>query len=177
MTAPVPEAAVAGAVGAAREYLRIAGEGEDAVLARLARTAFALGEAFTGAAFIARAHEEMVAATGLWTPLSVEPVTAVTGVAAGGAVLPVEAYALDIDGDGCGWVRASAPAWPRAAVTYEAGLAADWDALPAPLAQGVVLLVAHLFDQRGGRAAAAPPAAVTALWRPWRRLRLERRRA
>ena len=48
--------------------------------------------------------------------------------------------------------------------------AATWDAVPAPIAQGVAMLVAHLFDARGGDA--APPAAVAALWRPWRQVRL-----
>lgn len=170
MTAPVPLEAVAGAVAAARAHMRVAGSGEDAVLERLARTAFSVGEAFTGAAFIARAHEAVVPAAGVWTPLPVEPVTAITGVSAGGAALPVEAYAVDIDGGGCGWVRASAPAWPRVAVAYEAGLAATWDALPQAVAQGVVLLVQHLWEDRAG--ASAPPAAVAALWRPWRRMRL-----
>jgi hypothetical protein len=48
----------------------------------------------------------------------------------------------------------------------------SWDALPPPVAQGVVLLIAHLFADRDGTA--APPAAVAALWRPWRRMRLLR---
>lgn len=184
MTAPVPEAAVAGAVEAARAHLRIAGDGEDAVLGRMARTAFALGEAFTGAAFVARMFEDVVPATGAWTPLRVEPVLAVagaTGLAAGGGtpfVLAAELYAADFDAAGRGRVRVAAGAGaPRAAVSYRAGLAESWDALPAPVANGVVLLVAHLFDERGGRAAATPPAAVTALWRPWRRMRLDGRRA
>jgi len=58
-------------------------------------------------------------------------------------------------------------------VTVEAGLAADWPSLPAPLRQGVAMLAAYLFDSRDG--AGAPPAAVTALWRPFRRMRLDAR--
>lgn len=173
MTAPVPQGAVDGAVAGVRAYLRMAGAGEEAVLAGLALTAFAIGEAFTGAAFLRRAHEEAAPATGLWTPLPVEPVAAITGVTVGGAALPVEAYAVDIDADGCGWVRVRAAG--TATVTYEAGLAATWEALPPGVAQGVVMLVAHLFEDRTG--ARMPPAAVAALWRPWRRMRLDRRRA
>jgi hypothetical protein len=45
-----------------------------------------------------------------------------------------------------------------------------WDAVPAPVAQGVAMLVAHLFDARGGDA--LPPVAVAALWRPYRQVRL-----
>ena len=60
----------------------------------------------------------------------------------------------------------------RVAVSFTAGLAADWGALPPPLAQGVAMLIAHLFNDRdGGR---APPAAVAALLRPYRAMRLRR---
>ena len=58
----------------------------------------------------------------------------------------------------------------QVAVAYTAGLAAGWDELPPGITQGVAMLAAHLFEQReDGR---APPAAVAALWRPWRRMRL-----
>ena len=46
----------------------------------------------------------------------------------------------------------------------------DWEAVPAPLAHGLVLLAVHLWENR--RADQAPPAAVTALWRPYRRVGL-----
>ena len=63
-------------------------------------------------------------------------------------------------------------------VTYRAGLAADWARVPEPLALGLVRLAGHLWTVRDGDA--APPAAVAALWSPWRRMRLggpERRAA
>jgi hypothetical protein len=41
-----------------------------------------------------------------------------------------------------------------------------------PLRQGVVRLAAHLYAERDGPELGGPPAAVTALWRPWRRMRL-----
>ena len=173
---PVPGAAVEAAVAAARGYLRVGGTGEDALLATLARAAFGVGEAFTGAPFLLRAQEDLVAATGDWVPLLAEPVSAiagVTGLPVGAApfVLPPAAYAVDIDSGGRGWVRASPSAGTaRVAVAYTAGLAATWDALPAAVAQGLVLLIAHLFEDRAG--ATLPPAAVAALWRPWRRMRL-----
>ena len=50
------------------------------------------------------------------------------------------------------------------------GAAESWDAVPAPVAQGVAMLAAHLFDHR--ESDALPPAAVAALWRPYRRMRL-----
>ncbi len=155
-TAPFPAAVIAGVRVAARDHLRVTGTAEDMVIDRLAESALALAEAYTGTALIARPHEAMMAAASEWRPLPVAPVTAITAVA------PV--VAVDIDESGTGWVR-MATAGP---VRFVAGLAATWEAVPPPVAQGIVLLVAHLFDAR--TAAAAPPAAVGALWRPWRRM-------
>jgi len=157
-TAPFPAAVIAGVRVAARDHLRVTGTAEDMVIDRLAESALALAEAYTGTAIIARPHEAMMAAASEWRPLPVGPVTAITAVA------PVTA--IDIDATGTGWVRMAA-AGP---VRFVAGLASGWEAVPPPVAQGIVLLVAHLFDAR--TASAAPPAAVGALWRPWRRIRL-----
>ena len=52
-------------------------------------------------------------------------------------------------------------------------LLASVAAAPGALAQGMVLLVAHLFENRTGEG--VPPAAVAALWRPFRRVRLMER--
>ncbi|MEO7750897.1 MAG: head-tail connector protein, partial [Sphingomicrobium sp.] len=49
--------------------------------------------------------------------------------------------------------------------------AEDENGVPEPIRQGVLRLTAHLFSARDG-AGGEPPAAVTALWRPYRRLRL-----
>jgi uncharacterized phiE125 gp8 family phage protein len=90
--------------------------------------------------------------------------------------LPSGAYAIDIDANSDGWVRLTAPGPARRIrVGYEAGLAGAWADLPAALRHGILKLAAHFYTSRtaeGGRAADAPPAAVTALWRPYRRLRL-----
>ena len=66
----------------------------------------------------------------------------------------------------------SAIAQRRIAVAYRAGLAADWPSLPEALRQGAVRLVAHLHAHRDAGDDAGPPAAVAALWRPYRRMRL-----
>jgi uncharacterized phiE125 gp8 family phage protein len=85
--------------------------------------------------------------------------------------LPAGAYAVDIDAAGDGWVRVTGPGGAkRVRVAYRAGLAAEENGVPEPLRQGIVRLAAHLYGARDQ--AAAPPAAVTALWRPWRRMRL-----
>jgi len=174
---PFPAAAIAAARDAARLHLRVGGTAEDALLETHAATALALCEAFTGQALIVRGWEAVLPAHGAWQRLPAAPVSAIGTVeglsaAGNGFALPVDAYAVDIDASGEGWVRGTAAiAAGRIRIGYSAGLAGDWAALPPPLAQGVVLLTGHLFEARatGG----APPAAVAALWRPWRRVRLE----
>lgn len=156
--AAMPAAAVAGAAAGAADYLRM-GEGADAVMIRAAASALTLAEAFCSQWLIARDCVETLAQGADWRRLTALPVREI--------VAPVgDICAVDIDGDGIGWVRPAT----AVTVTYRAGLAADWEALPAPVAQGVVLLAAHLFEHREG--ATMPPAAVAALWRPYRRMRL-----
>lgn len=177
---PFDEAALAAARDAAKAHLRISGESEDALLLRHAATALALCEAFTAQALLMRQWIDMVPMDRGWQRLSGAPTAAIVsveGVPAEGAafMLPIGAYAIDIDASGQGWVRVTTPgAAGRLRVTYGAGLAASWETLPAPITQGAVLLMTHLFEARaeGG----APPAAVAALWRPWRRMRLDERR-
>lgn len=166
---------MAASVAEAKAYLRVEDAGEDALIARLIATATQLCERFTGQTLVARTVTEIIGATGEWRRLRATPVrgiAAVEGLAATGApfALPVDAYAIDIDASGDGWVRVRGPG--RAQVTMEAGLAADADALPEPLRQGILRLVAHLYAHRDEADEEGPPAAVVALWRPWRRMRL-----
>ena len=53
-----------------------------------------------------------------------------------------------------------------------APLADDWGEVAAPLKEGIIRFAAHLYADRGASALREPPAAVAALWRPWRELRL-----
>lgn len=168
-----------------KALLRIEDGREDALIAGFVRSAAASCEAFTGCALIAREVRETVAADGLWARLAAAPVRAITNVAAmaqdgGEAMLAAEAYAIDIDAAGHGWVRVSrADGARRAAVRFSAGMAADWNGVPEPLRQGIARLAAHLYGARGdpgswsgAGAETPPPASVAALWRPWRRMRI-----
>lgn len=159
------------ALAQARALIRNDGGREDALLATMIDEAFSLAEQFTGRALIVRDLTETVVADATWRRLTATPVRAVTGVAtaAGGEALPVDAYSVDIDAAGDGWVRVRRDA-RVAVVTLSAGLAEDWDSLPPGIAGGVVRLAAHRFTTRDDDG--VPPAAVAALWRPWRRMRL-----
>jgi uncharacterized phiE125 gp8 family phage protein len=158
----------------AQAFARVETGEEEALLAGLIRSASALCEAFTGQLLIERGFEEVVAANGLWQRLSATPVRAIDSVervAADGSVVALLAheYEVDIDSRGDGWVKVAGEG--RVRVRGRAGLASDANGVPEPLRQGIVRLTAHLFANRDGEGG-EPPAAVTALWRPYRRMRL-----
>jgi uncharacterized phiE125 gp8 family phage protein len=159
-------------------HLRVAGNEEDALLAGLLRTASGLCEAFTGRLLIEREIVETIAASPAWARLQSTPVRAILSVEAiapdgSAAVLAPDAYAVDIDSNGDGWLRIVAPCEARRLkVRCVAGMAADWNGVPETLRHGLLRLSAHLYMSRDAAEPAQPPACVTALWRPWRRLRL-----
>ncbi|PKB14240.1 putative phiE125 gp8 family phage protein [Novosphingobium kunmingense] len=163
-----------------KDWLGIAQGSDDAQLAALLRAALDLCDQFTGLMPLQQVCEEVLGASADWTRLSAAPVQAITevqGIPAEGSrfALPAAAYAIDIDADGAGRVRVMAPGSAgRIAVRFSAGLAASWSTLPDALRHGVLRLAAHQYRQRedAGAGAATPPAAVAALWRPWRRMRL-----
>lgn len=165
------------AVAEAKTYLRVVGADEDALIAAAMRSAALLCEHFTGQTLIRRSFTEVLPASPIWTRLGAMPVAAIAGVealplAGEPAALPAESYAIDIDANGDGWVRVTAPIDARRVrVTFEAGLSADWTGVPETLRQGVLRLTGHLHAERGA-GEARPPAAVVALWRPWRRMKL-----
>ena len=172
------EAEAAGAsLGQVKDYLRISGSGEDGLLDGLLRSATSLCEQFVGQWLILGEARETVRADGEWQRLSATPVVAILGVDAVGAdgeaeALAVDAYSVDIDAAGDGRVRARPLSGEQVlAVRYRAGMAEDADGLPEPIRQGIVRLAAEHFSARGGEVA-TPPAVVSALWRPWRRMRL-----
>lgn len=172
------EAVAAGAsLHQVKDYLRIGGSGEDGLLEGLIKSATALCEQFLGQWLIIGEARETVRGDGGWQRLSARPVVAILGVEVvgpdgAGQALPVDAYSVDIDASGDGWVRARPLSGQRVlAVRYRAGMAEDADGLPEPIRQGIVRLAAEHFSARGGEVA-SPPAVVSALWRPWRRMRL-----
>ena len=161
----------------AQAYVRIETGEEEAVLAALIRTASALCEAFLNRVVIARDFTLDLPASSTWQRLELTPVQSISAaelVDSNGTANPLLAsdYAADIDSNGDGWVRlAEARDLTRIRVSGTAGMAQDENGVPEPIRQGVLRLVAHLFTVRDGDAG-EPPAAVTALWRPYRRMRL-----
>lgn len=162
----------------AQAYVRVETGEEEAILAGLIRTASAMCEQFTGRVILSREFTETLGACGDWQRLALTPVRSIDGVEAigeDGNAVPLAAgdYAMDVDSSGDGWVRlaAASSGVRKLRVTGTAGMAADSNEVPEPIRQGVVRLTAHLFNARDG-GGGDPPAAVTALWRPFRRMRL-----
>lgn len=184
---PAPPVALA----EVKAFLRIAHDGEDDLLGALALSAAEMCEAFTGRSLLARDVSETLPAAAAWTRLGAAPVRSIDGVelldqAGAGTALPAGDYAIDIDSAGDGWVRVTV-AGPSAGsgrvrkirVAYAAGMAAAADGIPDAIRHGIVRLAAHFYTHRDpgsgsgtGQNGAGPPAAVTALWRPWRRMRI-----
>ena len=165
-----------------KQWLAITGAREDAALDALLRASLDMCEAFTGAAPLEIEAEEVLPATREWQALSTRPIGAIVsaeGVLANGQRVPLMPtdFQTDIAADGMGHVRLRMPGEARRiAVRFTAGLAPEWDALPRSLRHGIVRLAAHHYHERdhgrSGEPSPAPPAAVTALWQPWRRMRL-----
>ena len=175
---PVPPGAEPVSVGELKAYLRLETPDEEALLAGLLRSARAMCEAFTGRWLIQRGAVETVAVVA-------EPGARLTGAPVG-AVSLVEAlypdgtslalsadkFTLTVDADQVARVATGDPTATRLRVMYTAGLATDWNGVAEPLRQGIVRLAAYWFANRDEGDEAGPPPVVTALWRPFRRVRL-----
>lgn len=174
----VPAVLAGAALGELKQWLAIRGDAEDASLTALLRSSLETCEGFVGAMPLAATCEEVLSASREWQRLATRPVHAIESVEAIPAegvryALAPDAYEIELDADGGGRVRLIRQGNAgRVAVRFTAGLAYGWDTLPDGMRHGIVRLSAHLYRQRDGEAATAPPAAVAALWRPWRRLRV-----
>ncbi len=176
---PIPGGA---ALAELKHWLGISRPNDDETLERLLDASLTICEAFTGKTPLRQTVEEIIPLTGGWQELVSRPVREITGAAlitADGARETISALSEVLE-----WrIGPSACVRPRFPLEGEAlalqlvvGIAADWGSLPAPLRQGIIRLAAHHFRDRDGpndtRASAVSPASVTALWRPWRDVRL-----
>lgn len=178
-TIVTPPALPAGALGELKAWLAITGAGEDEMLTHLLRASLGMCEAFTGRVPLACLCEEVHPVRPGWQALLAEPVRsieAVEGIPGEGARFAMANgdYAASLGADGSGRLRIIRQgAAGRVAVRFFAGLAESWDSLPEALRQGVIHYAAYLYRMRdSGEAQAGPPAAIAALWRGWRRMRV-----
>lgn len=169
---------IGGALAELKHWLAITNAQDDASLTAMLRSALETCEAFTGTMPLAATLEEVHAATCEWQGLHASPLHLIDRVEAIGndgtrSALPVGDYEIDIAGDQRGLVRLRhAGVIRRVAVRFLAGLVPEWEALPDGLRHGVLRLAAHNYRVRETDSGPNPPAAIAALWRPWRRMRL-----
>lgn len=172
---PLAAPDVAAARDEVKAWLRIGHGDDDAAIAALARAAIGHAEDFCRQTMIVRGGMATLPASTCWSRIGTGPVRgigAVETLAADGtaSALAVDGYAIDIDASGDGWVRLTQHRDAgRMRAPFSAGIAPDWASLPDGLRQGIVRLAAHLFTAREEE---GPPAIVSALWMPWRRMRL-----
>jgi uncharacterized phiE125 gp8 family phage protein len=173
-----PVALTVDAVDAAKTYLRLESDEEDASVAALIAAALVHAESYLGQLLIERDVVERLPISSSWQRLSATPVrsiASVTGIPAEGATfaLAADSYKLDINRHHDGWLRFTAPGSAgRADVTYRAGLVPGWPDLPEAISMAVLRITAHLHAHRDATDDAGPPIAVASLLRPWRRMRL-----
>ncbi|HEY4343039.1 MAG TPA: head-tail connector protein [Parvibaculum sp.] len=165
-----------------RAHLRLDGTGEDALLTAFITAARAVLEGETRRAFVTQSWRLLLDEwPGAAVRLPLAPSAAVTAVMIDGVgALDPAFYQTALAGDEPRIVAAGT--WP-APLRRVAGIAIDFTAgygdaaaVPAPLKQAVLMLVAHWFEHREpvsfGDAPAEMPLAVSALVAPYRRMRL-----
>lgn len=170
-----------------RQGTGFAGDGvQDEVLEGFLRAALSAIEARTGKILIARAFRLSLAdwrdATGQALPVA--PVGAVSEVVLAdrdgiGVTVAPALYRLERDSQRPRLMPVAAllPVIPRGGsvrISFEAGMAEEFDGLPADLRQAVMLLAAHYYEYRDetGLGAGCMPFGVTSLIERYRTVRL-----
>ncbi|MDO9361829.1 MAG: head-tail connector protein [Sphingopyxis sp.] len=159
-----------------RAWLRLGTPADDAVIERLIDAATNICEAFIGGRLIMRAAEEVLPIAFGQVRLRVCPVVGVDAVTllAGDSetVLQEGDYRMAIAPDGGARMTIAAPGdAKRVRVAYRAGMAGEANGVPEAIRHGIIRMTQHLYLARDG-AGIAPPAAIAALWQPWRRVTL-----
>ena len=161
-----------------KRWLAISRSGEDALLIDLLGSSLALCEAFTGQVPVEQVFQEQVTPTSGVHHLTTRPVQSLVSaelVQQGGARVALEdsEFAFESDAAGLACLELSKDLEGRAvALSVRAGIATDWASLPSALKQGAIRLAAYYYRERDSQRTTPPPASITALWRPWRAIRI-----
>jgi uncharacterized phiE125 gp8 family phage protein len=166
------------AVDAAKTYLRLEYDEEDASIGALLAAALVHAEGYLGQLLLERDVTERLPVSSAWQRLGATPVRSVlgvTGIPAEGAsfAFAADAYKLDINAHLDGWLRITQPGSAgRADISYRAGMVPGWPDLPEAISLAVLRIAAHLHAHRDASDDLGPPPAIASLLRPWRRMRL-----
>jgi len=174
----------------AKAHMRVDAAAEDTLIASLLVTSRLHVESALGLALITQSWSYFLDAwpPGAQLPLPLRPVQSIAAVRLYAAdssftTLAPETYLLDGAGAPARLIRNGALAWTkpgRAAngieIAFTAGYGAAASAVPAPIRQAILLLIAHWHEHREPIAVGAPgtpvPSMVSELLQPYRLARL-----
>lgn len=166
------------ALGEFKDWLGITRSGEDALLTDLLGASLAMCEAFTGQSPLEQRIEERLPPRAGRQVLTSRPVRMLLSaelIDPGGVRVSIagEGHGFVIDASGVAEAELKRDFTGQAiALQMIVGIAPDWAALPRALRHGIIRLGAHYYRDRDHQGTSQPPASVTALWRPWRAVRL-----
>lgn len=157
-------------LAAAKTFLRIDHADEDDFIGDLIDVAARQIEARCGVSLITRPQRLTKPTNGAGVYLNRYPVISIEAVERDGVALPIDAnlrarpvlVRVQRSGDGSGDVQ----------VDFTAGFGSSPEDIPTPLRQGVLLLLAHLYEYRNGDGPPGFPMMVDALIQPYRGIRL-----
>lgn len=154
-----------------KDFLKIEGDEEDALLAQLLLIARESCEEFSRRALITqmRAFMDRPAPAMAFPREPVQNVVQVFHLCEGVST-PVSAVDYYLEGGRLIFKRA--PHGGEVRIEYMAGYGDDWNAVPSALRQGILRLIAHMHRFRDAAGEGGIPLAVCALWRPYRVHRL-----
>ena len=170
----------------AKAHLRVSNSDEDQLIAMLIVSARRIVEARSGLLLISQVwscYDDRWPGDGIMA-LPLAPVSAIEELAVFGeddvkAVIDGALYYADLASRPPRLLLRGSRLWAppgRAlngiAVTLTAGFGADPEAVPEPLRQAILVLVAHWYEHRGNANPPAPPLTLEALIRPYREVRL-----
>ena len=161
-----------------KDWLGITRPNDDPMLVELLAASLATCEAFTGQAPLEQIIEERIPAKkGLYCVRS-RPARMLLNaelIEQNGtrSSLSGQGHGFELDHEGVAAADLKFDmAGQAVAVTLVVGIASNWESIPKALRQGIIRLAAHYYRDRDQQRTLPPPASVTALWRPWRAMRL-----
>ncbi|MEP3654644.1 MAG: head-tail connector protein [Litorimonas sp.] len=165
-----PPPALAVSLDAAKAFLRVDHPDEDALITDLIDTATRQIEDRCGVSLITRPQRltksSVMTNDGAGIYLNRYPILSIDAVSQDEATLPLEANIKARPVFVCASARA------QITVDFTAGYGETSADIPTPLRQGVMLLLAHLYEHRSGNIPPGFPMMVDALTQPYRGMRL-----
>jgi len=161
-----PPPVLAVSLDAAKVFLRVDHEDEDALIADLIDVAVRQIEDRCGVSLITRPQRITKTAKAAGVYLTRYPILSIDVVSDGETSLPIDANLRARP------VLVRAPNAGVLTVDFTAGYGESPADIPTPLRQGVMLLLAHLYEYRAGNPPPGFPMMVDALIQPYRGMRL-----